>query len=113
MVKYPKPIQRKFSALSEPTRFALLARLLDGNELPLTALFKPHEKEMTLQGVLKHVRILEDAKLVTSKKVGRERRYTANQAGIHEFRTWLQASRLFFDPAFDRLKTHLESEENK
>jgi len=113
MVKYTKPIQVTFSALAEPTRFSLLERLLEEGELPLTSLFKPYESKMSLQGVLKHVRILESAELVTSKKVGRERRYSANQSGINEFRTWLQTSRLFWNPALDRLKSHLESGESK
>ena len=111
MVKYTKPIQVKFSALAESTRFSLLESLLENGELPLTSLFKPYEKTMSLQGILKHVRILENAKLITSKKVGRERLYSPNQVSIGEFRNWLTASRLFWNPALDRLKTHLESEE--
>ena len=111
MVKYSKTIQDKFSALAEPTRFQLVERLLDEGELPLTALFKPYEKEMSLQGVLKHVNVLEKASLLTSKKVGRERRYSLNQKGIGEFKKWLQASKLFWVPVLDRLKAHVEAKD--
>ncbi len=110
MVKYTKPVQLKFSALSEPTRFAVLERLLTEGELPLTSLFKPYESTMSLPGLLKHVRILEEAELIESEKIGRERLYSPHRKGIKEFSTWLQESKLFWNDALDRLKTHVESE---
>ena len=108
MVKYNTSIQEKFRALSEPVRFSLLERLLEEGELSLTALFRPLEEDMSMPGALKHVRVLENAGLITSKKVGRERRYTPNVAGISEFRVWLEKSALFWNPALDRLKAHVE-----
>jgi DNA-binding transcriptional ArsR family regulator len=71
---------RVFKALADPTRRHLLDRLFEDSGLTLTEL--ESELEMTRFGVMKHLRLLADAGLVVSKKVGREKRHFLNVVPI-------------------------------
>jgi DNA-binding transcriptional ArsR family regulator len=71
---------RVFKALADPTRRHLLDRLFEDSGLTLTEL--ESDLEMTRFGVMKHLRILADAGLVVSKKVGREKRHFLNVVPI-------------------------------
>src|SRR3954451_12748393 len=71
MVQYPTTIDRTFAALGDPTRRAIVERL-GGGSATITELATPFG--MTLTGMKKHVRVLEDARLVRTEKVGRARR---------------------------------------
>jgi DNA-binding transcriptional ArsR family regulator len=71
---------RVFKALADPTRRHLLDRLFEHSGLTLTEL--ESELAMTRFGVMKHLRILADAGLVVSKKVGREKRHFLNVVPI-------------------------------
>ena len=70
MVQYNDQLDDAFAALADPTRRGILERLgeADCSISDLAAAFG-----MTLTGVKKHVRVLEDAGLVTTEKVGRVR----------------------------------------
>jgi len=110
MVKYRKQLNRAFGALSDRTRFDMLDRLVDSPDMPLLVLAEPYK--MSPPAALKHVRVLEEAKLVTSRKVGRERRYSPNPKGLSELKDWMKKSKLFFEPALDRLVKHIESQKD-
>ena len=71
---------RVFKALADPTRRFLLDRLFEQNGLTLTQL--ESKLKMTRFGVMKHLRILEGAGLVVSKKVGREKLHFLNVVPI-------------------------------
>ena len=71
---------RVFKALSDPTRRFLLDRLYARDGRTLTEL--ESELEMTRFGVMKHLRQLEDADLVTTRKVGREKQHFLNVVPI-------------------------------
>ncbi|MFQ5658475.1 MAG: ArsR/SmtB family transcription factor, partial [Candidatus Methylomirabilales bacterium] len=72
MVKYITPrLDATFSALADPTRRAILARLARG-ESSVTALAKPFD--VSLPAISKHLRVLEKAGLLVRKKDGRVRR---------------------------------------
>jgi DNA-binding transcriptional ArsR family regulator len=71
---------RVFRALADPTRRFLLDRLFERDGLTLTEL--ESELAMTRFGVMKHLRLLEEAGLVVSRKVGRERRQYLNPVPI-------------------------------
>ena len=70
MVQYSTRLDASFAAISDPTRRGILERLGRGSASisDLAGSF-----EMTLTGIKKHVRVLEDARLVTTEKVGRVR----------------------------------------
>jgi DNA-binding transcriptional ArsR family regulator len=71
---------RVFKALADPTRRSLLDRLFARDGLTLTEL-EP-ELEMTRFGVMKHLRVLEDAGLVVTRRSGREKLHFLNPVPI-------------------------------
>jgi DNA-binding transcriptional ArsR family regulator len=71
---------RVFRALADPTRRLLLDRLFERDGRTLTEL--ESELEMTRFGVMKHLRVLEDAGLVATRKRGREKLHFLNPVPI-------------------------------
>jgi DNA-binding transcriptional ArsR family regulator len=71
---------RVFKALADPTRRFLLDRLFKRDGRTLTEL--ESELEMTRFGVMKHLRVLEDAGVVVTRKVGREKLHYLNAVPI-------------------------------
>ena len=71
---------RVFKALADPTRRLLLDRLFERDGRTLTEL--DSELEMTRFGVMKHLRVLEDAGLVVTRKVGRNKHHYLNPVPI-------------------------------
>ena len=69
-----------FRALADPTRRLLLDRLFERDGRTLTEL--ESELEMTRFGVMKHLRVLEDARLVSTRKVGRNKHHFLNPVPI-------------------------------
>ena len=86
MVQY-SPIDRTFSALADPTRRAVLERLGAGSA-SVSELAAPFG--ISLTGMKKHIRLLEEAELVTTEKVGRVRRCTLAPYAFEGLTTWLQ-----------------------
>ena len=87
MVQYSPTIDRAFSALGDSTRRSVLERLGSGSAT-ITELAEPFG--MSLTGMKKHIRILEEAELVTTEKVGRVRRCTLVPYAFEGISTWLQ-----------------------
>ena len=73
---------RVFKALSDPTRRHLLDRLFERDGRTLTEL--ESELEMTRFGVMKHLRVLEDAGLVVARRSGREKLHFLNPVPIRQ-----------------------------
>jgi DNA-binding transcriptional ArsR family regulator len=69
-----------FRALADPTRRLLLDRLFERDGRTLTEL--ESELEMTRFGVMKHLRVLEEARLVTTRKAGRNKHHYLNPVPI-------------------------------
>ena len=87
MVQYPTTVDRAFAALADPTRRAVLERL-GGGSATISELAEPFG--MSLTGMKKHIRLLEEAQLVTTEKVGRSRRCTFVPYAFEGISTWLQ-----------------------
>ena len=87
MVQYSGHVDRAFTALADPTRRAVLQRLGSGSAA-ISELAEPFG--MSLTGMKKHIRLLEDAELVTTEKVGRVRRCTLAPYAFEGVTTWLQ-----------------------
>lgn len=97
-----------FAALADPTRRALLERLESGDKT-LSDLAWP--LPITLMGVQKHVRVLEDAGLVDTRKVGRSRYVRLRMPGLRPATDWLQRAEARWNAAFDRLAKALEEDD--
>ena len=104
MVKY-SPLDRTFSALSDPTRRDILERLANG---PATISELAHPSGISLPGVMKHVRILEQAALVTTEKHGRTRHCRLRPARLDDAAEWIQLYRNCWERRLDRLEGYLE-----
>ncbi len=104
MVQYQQ-LDRTFAALADPTRRAILERLGRGSAT-ISELAEP--SGMTLTGLKKHVRVLEDADLVSTEKVGRVRHCSLGPRGLDDIQLWLDAYRRMLDERLDRLGELLE-----
>src|SRR5437899_12977275 len=88
MVQYhPLAVDSAFAALADPTRRAVLERLGSGSAT-ISELAEPFG--MSLTGVKKHIRLLEDAELVTTEKIGRARRCVLAPYAFEGLSTWLE-----------------------
>jgi DNA-binding transcriptional ArsR family regulator len=87
MVQYLPTVDRAFAALADPTRRAVLERLGSGSAT-ISELAEPFG--MSLTGMKKHIRLLEEAQLVTTEKVGRVRRCMLAPYGFVCISSWLQ-----------------------
>src|SRR5512132_4207720 len=100
---------RVFKALADPTRRYLLDRLFEREGLTLTEL--ESELEMTRFGVMKHLRLLEDAGLVVSRRQGREKLHFLNAVPIRLIHDrWIHKFAEHRVAALADLKTELEEE---
>ena len=88
MVKYNSDsLNSTFGALSDPTRRAILARLAKG-EAQVTELAEPFG--ISLPAVSKHLRVLEQAKLIERHKDGRIHRFTINPKPLQSAYSWIE-----------------------
>ena len=104
MVRY-STLDRTFSALSDPTRRDILERLARG---PATVSELAHPFEISLPGLMKHVRILEEAHLVTTEKKGRTRECRLGSEQLDEAARWINLYRHRWEGRLDRLGGYLE-----
>jgi DNA-binding transcriptional ArsR family regulator len=98
-------LDRTFAALADPTRRAILARLL-GGEASVTELAAPFE--MSLPAVSKHLKVLERAGLIAR---GRERQWRPARLEarpLREVAEWAEPYRRFWEESYDRLDGYLE-----
>ena len=89
-----------FSALADPTRRAILARLAKG-EATVMELAKPFE--MTQPAISQHLKVLEDAGLVAGRVDGTKRPRRLAKAGIEAMEQWLAMLRKALEKNYDRL----------
>lgn len=89
-----------FSALADPTRRALLARLARG-EATVLELAKPFE--MTQPAISQHLKVLEDAGLVVRRVDGTKRPRRLAKAGVEAMDQWLEMLRKALEKNYDRL----------
>jgi DNA-binding transcriptional ArsR family regulator len=98
MVQY-QPIDRTLAAIADPTRRAILERLGRGSAT-ITELAEPFG--ISLTGMKKHVRVLEEAGLVTTVKVGRSRLCSAGPRRLDDVAEWTTSYRRMLDERLDR-----------
>lgn len=95
-----------FAALGDPTRLTLVGRLCDGSHHSISQLTEG--SPLTRQAVTKHLRVLEEAGIVSSRKAGRESLYAYNPRALHEATQYLQVVSRQWDQALGRLKQFVE-----
>jgi DNA-binding transcriptional ArsR family regulator len=111
MVNYSSPaLDATFSALADPTRRAILARLAKG-ESSVVELAEPFD--FSLPAVLKHVRVLEDAGLLARQKDGRVNHCRLQPAPMKNAAAWIEKYRQFWEHQFDALAQFLEESQRE
>ena len=99
MVQY-SPVDRTLAALADPTRRLVLERLGSGSAT-ISELAQPFG--MSLTGMKKHVRVLEEAELVATEKVGRTRLCHLGPRRLDDVREWVETYRQMVNEQLDRL----------
>ena len=94
-----------FSALSDPTRRAVIERLVSG-PATVSDLAAPHD--IALPTFMRHLRVLEDCGLVRSVKKGRVRTCHIEAAPLMEIQGWLEWQRRVWEGRLDRLSALAE-----
>lgn len=97
-------LDQAFSALADPTRRAILARLARG-EATVGELAEPFA--ISLPAISRHLKVLEDASLIVNERHGKHRRCRLNPHGLKTAAEWLEFYRRFWGGTFDRLNDHL------
>ena len=98
------PLSATFAALADPTRRAILARLVEG-EAPVTELAEPFE--ISLPAVSKHLKVLERAGLIERSRHAQWRPCRLAPAPLKEVADWVERYRRFWEERFDRLDDYL------
>ena len=98
-------LDRVFSAVSDPTRRAILARLADDGEATVNQLAEPFA--ISLQGVSKHLKVLERAGLIKRGRAAQLRPSRLDGRPLGDAAGWLEHYREYFEGSFDRLQEHL------
>lgn len=100
-------LDRTLAALSDPTRREIIERLSNG-PASISELARPIG--ISLPGVLKHVRILEAANLVTTQKHGRSRECRLGPGDMDEVTGWIEHQRQRWERRLDRLEEYLREQ---
>lgn len=100
-------LSRTFAALADPTRRAMLARLSEG-EANVSDLAEPFLEEMTLPAVTKHLKVLENAGLITKGRKAQWRPCQLNGEPLREAVDWMEQYRVAWEAQLDRLDAFLK-----
>jgi DNA-binding transcriptional ArsR family regulator len=92
------------TALADPTRRAILARLAKG-EAMVTELAEPFD--LSLPGVSKHLKVLQRAGLITQGRRAQWRPCRLEGERLRDVADWIEEYRRFWDESFDRLEDYL------
>jgi DNA-binding transcriptional ArsR family regulator len=105
MLQYQaRPLDAAFHALSDPGRRAMIERLCLG-PASVTELADP--LPMTLSAVVQHLKVLEDAALVKSEKVGRVRTFSLEMQTMDRLADWIGERKRFWHRQYDQLDAYL------
>jgi DNA-binding transcriptional ArsR family regulator len=105
MAQYPQVLDRTFSALADAHRRTILDRLSHG-PVSISELAVP--LGMSLPGILKHVRVLEEAQLVVTHKQGRTRWCRLRERPLDAAAAWIHERRTLWAKRLDRFDASLE-----
>lgn len=96
-----------FAALGDETRLNLVGRLCHGGAQSITSLSE--KSALTRQAITKHLRVLEEAGVVSSIRQGRETKFAFKPEAIASARTYLEDVSRYWDDTLARLKAFVET----
>jgi DNA-binding transcriptional ArsR family regulator len=97
-------LTRTFSALADPTRRAILARLASG-ETSVSALAAPFD--ISLPAISRHLKVLEGAGLISRGRDAQWRPARLEAGPLKDVASWVERYRKFWDQSFDRMDAYL------
>ena len=100
----PDTLSTTLSALADPTRRAILARLADG-EATVNELAAPFE--ISLPAISRHLKVLEGAGLISRGRTAQWRPCRLQARPLRDVEDWLQRYRRFWEDGFDRMEDYL------
>jgi DNA-binding transcriptional ArsR family regulator len=100
-----------FGALSDPTRLAIVERLLREGERSVGELARP--LPVTLPAVSRHMRVLEEAGIVEHRVDRQWRRYRVRAQALRDIDEWMVTYRTFWTASLDRLERMVEKRRRK
>jgi DNA-binding transcriptional ArsR family regulator len=98
-----------FAALADPTRRAILGRLVEG-EATVNELAEPFP--ISTQAVSQHIKVLEEAGLITRTRAAQQRPSRLRAQPLGDAVHWLEKYRPFWEGSFDRLEARLRTDED-
>ena|ERR1700694_6061084 len=101
----PDRLTNTFAALADPTRRAILARLMSG-QASVTELAGPFQ--MTMPAVSKHLKVLEKAGLIARGREAQWRPCRLDGEPLRDVAEWMEPYRRFWDESFERLDDYLQ-----
>lgn len=110
MLKQSDALDLVYAALSDPTRRAMVERLVRG-PASVSELARP--LKMSLPAVSQHLKVLEESGLVSSRKVGRVRTCRIQPRRLDAAQTWIAEQRALWEARFDRMEELLLKGEPK
>jgi len=111
MIAKQEKLNAVFSALSDPTRRRILERLSVNTEVSVTDLAEPFF--VSLPAISRHLRVLEDARLINRRRHGRTHNIRANKKGIDAAKKWIAQYAQFWESRFDAIDELLEKKKRK
>ena len=106
----PDRLDAAFSALADPTRRAILARLALG-ETTVNEIAEPFD--MSLPNISKHLKVLENAGLISRSRDAQRRPCKIEPEPLKEVSAWVEAYRRLWEERFDRLDDYLKQLQDK
>ncbi|HEX3244790.1 MAG TPA: metalloregulator ArsR/SmtB family transcription factor [Chloroflexota bacterium] len=107
MGNYEAVLDHTFHTLADPTRRAVLHRLMRG---PASVKELAAPFQMGLPSFMKHLRVLEESDLIRSEKVGRVRTCHVKADQLAAAESWLSEQRTLWEASADRLANYVENE---
>ncbi len=101
------PLSHTFAALGDPTRFAIVDRLLRDGEKAAGELLDI--AEISPPAMSRHFKILREAGIIDQRIDKQRRLYSVRPEAVRGINDWTMSYRQFWDQSFDRLATKLES----
>ncbi len=109
MVEYSSALDAVFHSLADPTRRDILRRVIR-SELSVNEVAKAYDKHMTLAAVSKHIKVLESAKLIKKRRVGKQQFIAPSPQTLQDASGYLLRYRELWEDRFDRSEAILTNQ---
>ncbi len=108
MVEYKTDLDAVFHSLADPTRRDILRRVMH-KELSVSEVARTYKRHMSLAAVSKHVRVLENARLVQKRRVGKQQFIAPSPPALKNASEYLERYRELWEERLDQLSVFLKN----